>query len=108
MNQLFGLPGLQEHGLDLCEGPPNLRGVFLEGGLIKGHRKRVLAAASQLIGDLDPQADVVGAKLGELGELGRRLVVLARGRVVIREILVDLQRIGRFLELCVGSLDELL
>ena len=65
-----------------------------------------LPLLDELVGHLVAERGVVGPELGDLHELGPGLVALAGGLVVVGQRLVELDRVGRGLELLLGPLDQ--
>ena len=81
---------MQRYAVELGE-------VLLEGGHVVGDGRLGLALLRQLVGDLEPEVDVLGAQLDDLDQLGPRPGRLPRGRVVIGQGLVDLDGVGGLL-----------
>ena len=106
-HELVRLPCLLKGRLDLGEIAADKRGIALEDDLVVVQGERGLAFLHELLGDLVAQLGIVRPQRDDLGELVPRLVALARSLVIVGQRLVNLDRVGCFLELFAGAVDQL-
>ena len=98
------LEGLLDHpGVDREQ-----RWVFLDGVVVMRDCGRVFARLGELVGDAVPELGVTRLEPGDALVHRLGLDAVSGSLVVIGESLVELQRLGRSLELGVGTCDQIL